>query len=139
MAFVIDASATMPWCFKDEATEGTERLLDRAALDERIYVPAHWPTEVSNTLLMASRRKRIAADRSDWFWDKLSALKISVEMPLSPAQAKTILNVAERYHLTFYDATYLDLAQRLELPLATLDSELIAAAHLTGVDLILLG
>jgi predicted nucleic acid-binding protein len=40
------------------------------------------------------------------------------------------------YELTAYDATYLELAMRLKLPLATLDVQLIAAAKRAAVPLI---
>jgi predicted nucleic acid-binding protein len=136
MSFVVDASATLPWCFEDEANDWTEKLLDRAARNEPMMVPAHWPVEVSNALLMAQRRQRIDAERAEWFWDKLSALRITLEPPLQPAQAKSILILAAQYRLTFYDAAYLELAQRLALPLATLDGELIKAASLAGVGLV---
>jgi hypothetical protein len=59
MAFVIDASATLPWRFEDEATPWTEALLDRIEGGEEVVVPAHWPLEVMNGLLMAVRRGRI--------------------------------------------------------------------------------
>ncbi len=85
---------------------------------------------------MAVRRKRIDAGRAEWFWDKLSALRIVMEPPLQPAQIKTILALAAQYRLTFYDAAYLELAMRLTLPLATLDDELLKAAPLAGVQLV---
>jgi predicted nucleic acid-binding protein len=54
---VIDCSLTMAWYFKDEATPYTNAV--RASLaTERAVVPAHWPLEVANVLLMAERRKR---------------------------------------------------------------------------------
>jgi len=134
--FVVDASATLPWCFEDEATSWTEGLLDRLRDGDRIVVPAHWPTEVSNGLLMAVRRKRIQRGRPELFWDLLSVLPIAVELPLSAEQAKVILAMSERYELTVYDAVYLELAKRMALPLATLDSALIKAASLEGVLLL---
>jgi len=39
-AFVVDASATLPWCFEDEATSWTESLLDRLRFGDRIAVAA---------------------------------------------------------------------------------------------------
>ena len=48
----------------------------------------------------------------------------------------TTLQLAERFNLTLYDATYLELAQRLGLPLATLDKELRIAADALGVELL---
>jgi predicted nucleic acid-binding protein len=45
-----------------------------------------------------------------------------------------VLNLAQRYKLTAYDAAYLWLAERLEAPLATFDAALARAArdHLAG-------
>jgi len=57
--FVADASATLPWCFEDEATAATEALLERLRAGEPAIEPAHWPTEVMNALIMAVRRGRI--------------------------------------------------------------------------------
>ena len=61
--FVIDASATLPWRFEAEATPWTEALLDRVQGGEDVRVPAHWPLEVVNTLLMARRRDRVTGDQ----------------------------------------------------------------------------
>ena len=135
-AFVVDASVTLPWCFEDEATPWTERLLDRLRGGDQILVPAHWPIEISNGMLMALRRKRIQPGRSELFWDELAALPITVELPLSPDQAKTVLALCEQYALTVYDGAYLELAKRRSLPLATLDSALLKAAPLEGVALV---
>ena|ERR1039458_2505867 len=61
--FVADASATLPWCFEEEATPATEALLERLRAGEPAVVPAHWPTEVMNGLIMAVRRGREPAAR----------------------------------------------------------------------------
>jgi predicted nucleic acid-binding protein len=135
--FVIDASATLPWCLKDEESAWTIGLLRRLGTGDRILVPAHWPTEVSNGLLMATRRKRIPVGRSALFWDELAFLPIAVEAPLSPAQAKSVLVLCDRHGLTAYDAAYLELAMRIASPLATLDDALRRAAPSEGVSLIL--
>jgi predicted nucleic acid-binding protein len=134
--FVIDASATLPWCLKDEETAWTISLLRRLAMGDQIIVPAHWPTEVSNGLLMAFRRKRILVGRAGLFWDELAVLPITVEPALSPNQAKAVLALCDQYSLTVYDATYLELAKRNAVPLATLDSALMKAAPLEGVSLV---
>lgn len=131
--FIADASATLPWCFEDEATAWTDGLLDRLRAGDRIMVPAHWPTEVSNGMLMALRRKRIQPGSPELFWDALAVLPIEVEPPLSPLQAKAVLVLCAQYGLTVYDATYLELAKRKGLPLATLDADLIGAASAEGV------
>lgn len=136
MQFVADASVTLSWCFEDEATAWTDGLLDRLRNGDGIIVPAHWPTEVSNGLLMAVRRKRIPAGRPALFWDELAILPFVVELPLSPDQAKAVIALSEKHGLTVYDAGYLELAKRKGLPLATLDSALKKAAPLESVSLV---
>ena len=134
--FVADASVTLSWCFEDETTAWTDGLLDRLRTGEAIAVPAHWPTEVSNGLLMAVRRQRIRPGRAELFWDELAVLPVGVEPPLLPRQAKAVLALARQFGLTAYDAAYLELAQRKGFPLATLDSTLLMAAVPAGVSLV---
>jgi predicted nucleic acid-binding protein len=134
--FVADASVVLGWCLQDEATDWTDHLLDRLRNGDRIEVPAHWPTEISNALLMAVRRNRIPTGRPQQFWNQLAALPIDTEPPLTPEQAKAVLTLCETHRLTVYDAAYLELAKRKARPLATLDSELAKAAPLEGVRLI---
>jgi len=134
--FVADASVTLAWCFEDEATLWTDSLLDRLRHGDDIVVPAHWPTEISNGMLIGLRRKRIQSGRPELFWDALAVLPIAVEPPLSPLQAKAILALCTQYRLTVYDAAYLELSKRKGLPLATLDLDLIKAAPTEGVSLL---
>ena len=134
--FVVDASAALAWCFEDEASTWTEGLLERLRQGDGIVVPAHWPTEVLNGLLVASRRKRIKPDQPALFWDELARLPIEAEPPLTAAQAVTALALAQKHSLTVYDAAYLELAHRRQLPLGTLDADLRKAAQLEGVSLL---
>jgi predicted nucleic acid-binding protein len=134
--FVIDASATLPWCFAEEATGWTEGLLDRLQSGEEVRVPAHWPIEVMNGLIMAVRRKRIDLDRVARFAGDLAALPIRIEPPHEPAAWNAVIQVATNHNLTIYDAAYLELAQRIGLPLATLDDDLRKAARAKGAPLV---
>ena len=128
MAFIIDASATLPWRFADEATPWTEALLDRVAGGEEVVVPAHWPLEIINGLLMAQRKGRVTGAQMSEFLEDLASFPIRVLAAPTPGQRAAILALAERHRLTAYDAAYLDLAERTGLPLATLDGELRKAA-----------
>lgn len=133
--FVLDASAALAWCFEDEASSWTDGLLERLRQGDQIIVPAHWPTEVLNGLLVASRRKRIKADQPALFWDELARLPIETEPALNNAEAKAVLALCEKHGLTVYDAAYLELAQRRQLRLGSLDAELRQAAQAEGVAL----
>ena len=134
--FVVDASGALAWCFEDETDSWTDGLLERLRHGDRITVPAHWPTEILNGLLVAARRKRIRPDQPAQFWDELVRLPVETEPPLAAVQAIAILPLAEKHDLTAYDAVYLELARRRQLPLATLDTDLRKAAQSEGVPLL---
>ena len=133
--FVADASATLPWCFEEEGTPATEALLERLRSGDTALVPAHWPTEVMNGLIMAVRRGRIGPETASRFARDLGALPIRIESPLSPGDWDAVIRVATEYKLTVYDAAYLELAKRIALPLASLDGDLRKAAQAAGLVL----
>jgi predicted nucleic acid-binding protein len=129
---VIDCSLAMAWYFKDEATPYTNAV--RASLaTERAVVPALWPLEVANVLLMAERRKRSNQTRATKWLRYLSALLIAVDEETPLRAFDHILNLARTHKLTTYDAAYLELAVRRGLPLGTLDRDLEKAAKAVGV------
>jgi predicted nucleic acid-binding protein len=134
--FVIDASATLPWCFTDEATSATEALLERLRSGDEAIAPAHWPTEVMNALIMAVRRQRIAFSQVLEFAEALAALPIYVGSPTPPAAWDPLLTTALETKLTIYDAAYLQLARKIEAPLATLDTDLQNAARAVSIPLV---
>ena len=134
-SLVIDCSVTMAWYFKDEATPYTNAV--RAGLaTERAAVPALWPLEVANVLLMGERRKRSTQTKATKWLRFLSALPIAVDTQTPGLAFDPILDLARSHKLTAYDAAYLELAKRRGLPLATLDAELRAAAKREKVTLL---
>jgi predicted nucleic acid-binding protein len=129
---VIDASVALAWCFRDERTEGTERLRERVQSDP-VAVPSLWHLEVANVLALAERRGRITAAESAELITLLETIEIVVDSE-TPARAFTrVLDLAREARLTVYDAAYLELAMRLGLPLASKDADLCAAAARLGV------
>ena len=97
--------------FEDEATNWTEAFLERLRQGDRIIVPAHWPTEVANALLIAARRRRIKPEQAQALWDELARLPIDIGPALSTARGKDVLALGEKHNLTVYDAVYLELAR----------------------------
>lgn len=133
MTFVLDCSVTMAWVFPDEATRETARLRD-ALRERRAFVPALWPIEVANVLLVATCWGRIA--ETDWprIWGNLEALPLTID-PVSTSRIRgPVLDVAQEHGLSVYDAMYLELAIRMRLPLATLDRALGDAARTAGLE-----
>jgi predicted nucleic acid-binding protein len=133
--FVIDASVALAWCFDDEATAASRALLDRFG-QERAEVPSLWHLELANALALSERRRRITAARVSEFIDLIDGLPIVVD-PETPARALgAVLALARREGLSAYDASYLELAMRRGVPLATKDGPLAQAAQRVGVSLL---
>jgi predicted nucleic acid-binding protein len=127
MAFVLDSSVALAWLLPDEGNEATDALADRLE-EEPAHVPAIWPLEVGNALLVALRRGRIKEPDVTRLVTTLSALPVEVEHGAEDAALSGVLDLARRLGLTAYDAAYVELAKRRGLPLATLDSKLRHAA-----------
>lgn len=136
MSLVLDGSATVAWLIPDERAVASQRVLDQVG-EAGAVVPMLWRLEIGNALTLAVRRKRISrADRADAL-AKLSDLPIEADSETFVHAWTSTLALADRFGLTLYDACYLELAQRRNLPLATLDKDLRKAAK--ALDIPLLG
>jgi predicted nucleic acid-binding protein len=136
MTFILDSSVCLAWCFDDERTSALDALLDRLA-SHPAHVPPLWTYEVGNGLLMAQRRRRLSAEQREAILSALGTLDIRADEQSTTVCWPVTLRLADRYGLTVYDASYLELAQRLRLPLATLDTALEKAADDAGIPLML--
>ena len=125
--FVLDASVALAWCFNDESTPAAWALLDRLRTAPA-HVPALWALEIGNILLGAERRRRITQARAVEFLGILDELDIRVDPDMPGRAFRDVLPLAREQRLTTYDASYLELAMRLGLPLASKDTALIRAA-----------
>jgi predicted nucleic acid-binding protein len=136
MEWVFDTSVTMAWCFDDERTDETDALLDRLAAGKAATVPQIWPLEVANVLAQVARKGRISMAKRRQFLAMLESSAISVDVLSARSVFNDVLQLAEKHHLTSYDASYLELSMRTGLPLATLDKALRKAARDAGVSLL---
>lgn len=134
-SFVVDCSVAMSWLFQDEATPRTKALLKRMA-SETALVPGWWFIEVTNVLALAERRGRIARAQSDAFFADLGKLAFERDDAAPDRAFTSILGLCRLHALTSYDAVYLDLAVRTNLPLATLDIDLRRAARKLSITLL---
>ena len=133
---VIDTSITMAWCFDDESTPYTEGLLNWCAAGTIIHVASIWPMEVTNVLLNAQKKARVTKKRIQEFLETLFKLPIQIDPVLMKRAVYDVRKLAQAHQLTSYDAAYLELALRENLPLASLDADLKNAALASGVRLI---
>ena len=135
MSLVIDSSVTLAWLFADERTDGADSVLRRVS-ESGAVAPSLWKLEVANALQMAIRRKRIDTAFRDASLIDLRSLVVRIDSETDDHAWADTLRLAERWRLTLYDAAYLELAQRLDLPLASLDHELRTAAGGLGITVL---
>ena len=134
--FVLDTSVAVSWFFEDEAVEYTATVLE-SLTDWEAVVPSLLPLEVANVLLVAERRKRCSEAEAVRFVELLESLPITTDDDTARHALNRTYQLAREYGLTAYDATYLELAMRLGLPLATMDRQLADAAIRAGVAIFL--
>lgn len=134
MSLVLDASLALAWLFDDECTPAVDAVLVNVVA-HGARVPELWRLEVANALQMAVRRKRIDTTFRDQALQRLAALPIAIDPDTNHHAWASTLRLADSFDLTLYDAAYLELAQRYSLPLASLDRELRAAAHVLDLPL----
>ena len=135
MSFVLDNSVALTWCFEDERTPATAALLEQVG-ELGAQAPMLWPLEALNGLLVAERRGRLDAARRQRLAGFLRALPITLDVDTASQAWTETARLAERFGLSAYDAAYLELARRRDLPLASLDRALRAAATVLGLTVL---
>lgn len=133
MDFALDCSVVLSWCFKDEFNERANKLQASFLEGAKGIAPSLLQLELINSLLIGQRRKRISKEDADLFIQKFFVMPLEIESNFSTRDYLVVKDLAEKYALTAYDATYLELAIRKDLPLATLDKALAKAAKKAGV------
>jgi predicted nucleic acid-binding protein len=132
-SFVLDNSVAMRWCFENGAHPYADSVLNRLATGDTAIVPVLWFYEASAVLSRAQSTGTLAGIRAAKFITELKSLKITADDAGVERVFTDVHRLALSYRLTSYDAAYLELAIRLNLPLATLDDELIRAGRAAGV------
>jgi predicted nucleic acid-binding protein len=134
MSLVIDSSVVVAWIYHHERDDYVDGILSRLA-QETAWVPGIWRLEVANALQVGIRRGRIAISLRDAAFVDLGRLNILVDSGTAAFAWTDTLKLADAHRLTTYDASYLELARRRKLPLATLDRDLNRAAAALGLAL----
>jgi predicted nucleic acid-binding protein len=133
-AFVLDASVTLSWYFEGESDAYADGVADQFP-DVQAIVPAVWPLEIANAVIMGERRKRGTVVTAAQFAANLSALPIAVDEAMLSRVFNEILAIARAHNLSVYNASYVELAVPAGITLASMDNELRAAAAALGVRL----
>lgn len=130
MPIVVDCSVAAAWALADERTAWTSAALSSATAEGAIVPSLFW-YEIRNILIVNEQRRRIKPSQTARFLADVDPL---TDVDLRPVESD-LLELARAHHLTVYDASYLELASRLGLPLCTLDKQLVEAASKIGVTL----
>ncbi len=130
MAFVVDNSVVVAWFVGNQATAYTNRMRERARR-EAVHAPAGWPLEFLNALWALERRKLLPVYKVDEILTK--ALRFEIIIHMEPIDLPALLNLSRAVALPAYDASYLQLALRLGMPLAVKDVPIVRAAHRVGI------
>lgn len=133
MPFVLDNSVVSGWFLEDQATPYTETIARRME-DDRAIVPPLWQLEFANVLRTACRKQRLVAAEAHAIIDQICGLPIEIDT-VTPGPAE-LLALALRHNLSSYDAAYLELALRMQIPVATKDGPLRDAAEASGIGLV---
>ncbi|WP_025030503.1 type II toxin-antitoxin system VapC family toxin [Nitratireductor aquibiodomus] len=122
--FVLDTSITAAWLLPDEDHD-LALVVQESLLTSQAIVPPIWWFEICNLLVMCERRKRHTPAITQTILDALYDHPILVDDDIDPAD---MLRLSRAHGLTVYDASYLEIARRNAVPLATLDRRLAQAA-----------
>jgi predicted nucleic acid-binding protein len=132
MSFVLDASIAAAWFLPDEQHDAADRLM--AELRSAVgFVPGLFWFETRNLFLVAERSGRLRAGEPLLLMTQLRGL--SLEDAGSGGDG-LVLDLAGRYMLTGYDASYVALAKTRSLPLATGDRKMAATARSEGIAIV---
>lgn len=128
----LDCSAALALFLDDETPDLAGALLD-ALPEHEFWIPALWRSEFANALLVAQRKRRLVPAAARRILAQAERLPLRIDG--EPPSLTRLFEIASMNELTAYDASYLELAQRRSLQLATLDKALARAAQRAGIGL----
>jgi predicted nucleic acid-binding protein len=134
-AFVADASVSVGWVHPAQATRQTDAMLDAIADGATLEVPALWPLEVANALLVLARRRKLSEHERQTGLALLRGLRVRIDHEMASLGLSRLSELAAVHQLSVYDAAYLELAQRRDLALGCKDGPLRQAAKKAGLRL----
>lgn len=127
---MIDASVAVAWFVRSQASACADRIARRTR-HEALVVPSLWRSEFANVMTVLSRRRLPA--RHEVASVLAGAERLGLVVDSNVAAARVLHALAEQHGITACDATYLELAQRRALKLATRDAKFARAARSAGV------
>jgi predicted nucleic acid-binding protein len=123
---IVDASVILSAFFPDEEQAQAQDLI-RAHISghERLGAPTLLLYELTNAVLQATRRERIAIETGEAIMRAFEGLNIE----LRPVAWRQMLSLSQRFDRSAYDAAYLALAEESGQEMITADRRLYRAVE----------
>jgi predicted nucleic acid-binding protein len=135
--FVLDASITLAWFLDRPTARYADHVRQLLLHGNRAVVPALWRLEIANGFVSAERRGLLTpSDTAEALQNLDAVIAQAIEQSQDPASMRGVLHAAREFRLTAYEGVYLEIALRQQLPLATLDRHLLAAASKAKVEIL---
>ena len=133
MLYVLDASFVGAQIIPDEKDPRVEILYNKIKREDEKHAPHLLWYEITNLFMNILRRKRYSYDEILLFFPHLDAIRLKYDYETGIEYSKKLLRLCKNYNLSSYDAAYLELAERKNAVLCTMDDDLQAAAKRYGV------
>jgi predicted nucleic acid-binding protein len=135
--FVIDASIVLA-AFLEEQSEYANKIVYEVIPNSLVFVPSLWHLEIRNVLILKEKKGKIPPGFTSKIIDTFMSYMVVTDMQVTEQQSLMSIDAMIRdYTITPYDATYIELALRLGIPLATLDREMVHVAQELGIEILL--
>lgn len=135
--FVLDASVALAWFVDRPTARYADHVRQLLLRGNRAVVPALWQIEIANGFIVAERRGVLtSSDTAEALQNLDVVIAEAIENSRAPVSTRAALHAAREFRLTAYDAVYLETARRQDLPLATLDRQLLTAASKAGIEIL---
>ncbi len=122
---VVDASIAVKWFFEEVDTDKALKLIEKHLCGEIIItVPDLFLYEITN----AMRYKKSGTKNILTLLNELKKFQFFI-YPVSTEILEKTVELALKYELTIYDATYLALSELLDAQLITADKQILALHH----------
>ena len=136
MIYVFDSSFVGALIIPDEKNPQVDRMYGKIENEDEKYAPHLLWYEITNVFRKLIQRRRFTGDQVMQFYPKLAAIRLTIDNESGINYSKKLLRLSNDYNLSSYDAAYLELAERKNAVLCTLDEGLRAAAKKYGAAVI---
>jgi predicted nucleic acid-binding protein len=133
MIYVFDASFIGALIIPDEHNPQTKKMYAKIKNEDEKHVPHLLWYEIASIFSNLIRHERFTSDEVMQFFPRLAAFNLKTDFETGVAYSQKLLHLCSDYHLSSYDAAYLELADQKKAALCTLDKDLRTAAKKYGV------